>query len=1069
MHHRTRTSARHEIKRRWRALASALVTTAVVGATLALSAAPAGAAIGNSSFETGTLSSWTAAPAPGGAVTTTTAALGFEPTHGKYFALVTAGQANTYTRLSQPVTVAAGETIKGWAFFKTTDYLPYNDDGAVVTLAGGSVAATVFEANVSSVGNYGSKPWTRFSYTFPIAGTYVLEARVRNLHDGVNPSYLGLDFITGGSASVPTAPSVSVTGVDNGASYEKGSVPTAGCTVSDAVDGSPVVAPVLSAVSGPLSGYGLGTRTATCSYTNSSGLSASASVSYSIVDTVAPNISGLADMEAEAATPAGTVVTYSPGVSDAVDPAPSTSCSPPSGATFALGTTTVACTATDAAGNTASASFVVLVADTTAPVLSVPVGQKVEAEGPSGSTVVFTANAADAADAAPVVSCSPASGSTFPMGTTPVTCTATDGSGNSASAGFAVQVVDTTAPALDVPENLTVEATSPQGAPAAYTVTATDVADPAPVVTCSSESGTTFALGAITVTCTATDASGNSASASFAVHVVDTTAPAIGTLADLTAEATSPVGVTVTYHPVVSDIADPAPAVACLPPSGSTFALGTTTVTCTATDASGNTASVGFGVHVVDTTAPVLTVPEDRTVEATGPDGAHVTYDANAADVVDPAPSVNCSPPSATTFALGTTTVACTATDASGNNASGGFAVHVVDTTAPVLSVPEDQTVEATGPGGAAFTYTVTAKDAVDPAPSVHCSSASGHVLPLGATQVTCTARDGAGNRESASFTVRVVDTTAPTIDGLGDLEVEGSSPAGATISYRPVVHDAVDPAPALSCSPASGATFPLGSTTVSCTAMDNAGNSVSRAFLVNVVDTTAPALSVPVDQVAEATSSEGAAVGYPAVQASDAVDVDPTVSCSPPSGSTFPLGATPVSCQATDDAGNSSTGGFRVTVSDTTAPSVTYAGNALRYAVDETVAIMCSTGDAVGVVSTTCTSITGPAWGFPLGQNTFTATSADAAGNVGAASTTFVVFVDHASLARLTTRFVTDPSIAHALSVKLKAAQAAAARGDGNGKAASLKNYRNQVSAETNKVLTAEQAAVLSSLSLAW
>ena len=84
-----------------------------------------------------------------------------------------------------------------------------------------------------------------------------------------------------------------------------------------------------------------------------------------------------------------------------------------------------------------------------------------------------------------------------------------------------------------------------------------------------------------------------------------------------------------------------------------------------------------------DTTPPVLKLPRPITVQATGPHGAVVTYAATATDDRDHNPSVSCSPASGSTFPLGRTTVACTATDASGNAAHGSFGVTVVDTIAP--------------------------------------------------------------------------------------------------------------------------------------------------------------------------------------------------------------------------------------------------------------------------------------------------------------------------------------------------------------------------------------------------
>ena len=199
-------------------------------------------------------------------------------------------------------------------------------------------------------------------------------------------------------------------------------------------------------------------------------------------------------------------------------------------------------------------------------------------------------------------------------------------------------------------------------------------------------------LGSTTVTCSATDAAGNTGTATFQIIVQDTTEPVLVLPADLAAEATGPAGAAVSFSATASDLVDGAVPVTCVPPSGSTFALDTTTtVDCSATDAAGNTATGSFGVSVVDTTPPAITVPAPITAEATGPAGAAVTYSATASDLVDGSVPVTCVPPSGSTFALGTTTVTCGATDAHGNGASATFTVTVVDTTPPDLIMPADQ------------------------------------------------------------------------------------------------------------------------------------------------------------------------------------------------------------------------------------------------------------------------------------------------------------------------------------------------------------------------------------------
>lgn len=178
------------------------------------------------------------------------------------------------------------------------------------------------------------------------------------------------------------------------------------------------------------------------------------------------------------------------------------------------------------------------------------------------------------------------------------------------------------------------------------------------------------------------------------VFVEDTTAPEITCPADTTVDCSGPDGLEVSFDVVVSDSCDSAPVLECTPASGSVFPVGTTTVTCTATDAEGNSSECSFDVTVVaDTTPPVITCPDDVTLECTGDGHASYEFTVTATDDCDPDPAVVSNPPSGTSFPLGTTTVTSTATDFAGNSASCTFDVTVVDTTPPVI---EDVSVEPT-------------------------------------------------------------------------------------------------------------------------------------------------------------------------------------------------------------------------------------------------------------------------------------------------------------------------------------------------------------------------------------
>lgn len=177
----------------------------------------------------------------------------------------------------------------------------------------------------------------------------------------------------------------------------------------------------------------------------------------------------------EATGPSGAWVSYSrPSASDAQDGLAMVTCAPVPGGWFPVGETTVTCSVADFAGNTAQASFVVDVVDTTSRLLKLPPDFTAEATSASGASVAFDAIATHLVDGAVAMSCTPASGDTLSLGTPTVTCTATDGHGNAASGSFSVIVQDTSAPALQCPAPLTVPSPNMVDATVTFTPTVTD-------------------------------------------------------------------------------------------------------------------------------------------------------------------------------------------------------------------------------------------------------------------------------------------------------------------------------------------------------------------------------------------------------------------------------------------------------------------------------------------------------------------------------------------------------------------------------------------------------------------
>jgi len=144
-----------------------------------------------------------------------------------------------------------------------------------------------------------------------------------------------------------------------------------------------------------------------------------------------------------------------------------------------------------------------------------------------------------------------------------------------------------------------------------------------------------------------------------------------------------------------------------------TYPLGTTVVTWTAVDANGNSSTGTQNVTVVDTTAPVLTVPADVTVEANGVMSTVNIGNASATDIF----SVIVTSDAPAAFALGTTVVTWTATDANGNATSGTQNVTVVDTTAPTVTAQLVPISSGHDDDDATFQVVFSASDIADPNP----------------------------------------------------------------------------------------------------------------------------------------------------------------------------------------------------------------------------------------------------------------------------------------------------------------------------------------------------------------
>jgi hypothetical protein len=298
----------------------------------------------------------------------------------------------------------------------------------------------------------------------------------------------------------------------------------------------------------------------------------------------------------------GANVSFSPTASDGC-PGVSASCTSLSGSFFPLGSTTVSCVTTDAANHTTTCSFTVTVSDAENPTIGECPADISVATGASCKVAAFSTPTTTDGCSDPTVACTPPSGTCFDPGTTPVTCTATDGAGLTDSCTFNVTVVPC---AITCPNDVSVS-NDPGKCGGTATFTPTITGDGCGTVTCTPASGSFFPKGTTPVTC------GTAAgpSCSFTVTANDTEDPVIACPADI-AVGTDRGQCSAMVNPGSATAIENCPGVAIDgargdgQPLNAPYPLGTTTIAWTSTDASGRMSSCQQSVSVTDTEPPSI-------------------------------------------------------------------------------------------------------------------------------------------------------------------------------------------------------------------------------------------------------------------------------------------------------------------------------------------------------------------------------------------------------------------------------------------------------------------------------
>ncbi len=355
------------------------------------------------------------------------------------------------------------------------------------------------------------------------------------------------------------------------------------------------------------------------------------------------------------------------------------------------------------------------------------------------------------------------------------------------------------------------------------------------------------------------------------IFVAEASGP-LGALVDLTDPSTTTNG-----DSISAEDGDTSPTVTCIAgpqgdpiPLPGTVPVGSTIVSCTAEDTAPvpNVGTWTGTILVEDNTPPTIDVPGGNgailladpdsaagtAVDFLAPGGFNgnsitVTELVSPDDVIFSCMAGGDSVESGVyVFPVGDTAVSCTASDlgpcneanaacVNGVNVSDPvlFTVSVVDGDPPVINNGEalaDIVVEATADPMPFNVPEPSFSDAIDENATIS-RTPSITAFPLGTTPIEWTARDFAGNESTATQNVVIRDTTAPGITVPDDITASTSSSTGTAVTFE-VETDDIFPV-TVQCTPESGDTFPLGTTTVDCTAMDSSGNTTADSFTVTV------------------------------------------------------------------------------------------------------------------------------------------------------------------------------------------------------------------------------------------
>ncbi|MEB8095935.1 putative Ig domain-containing protein, partial [Staphylococcus caprae] len=722
-----------------------------------------------------------------------------------------------------------------------------------------------------------------------------------------------------------------------------------------------------------------------------------------VVDTTKPTVTSIEDQTKEVNTPIDSITVEATdnsgqAVTNKVSGLPEgvsfdSATNTIKGTPTKVGSYPIVITTTDASGNETTTSFTIKVVDTTKPTVTSIKDQTKEVNTAIDSIIIEATDNSGQAVTNKVSglpegvsfdsTTNTISGTPTKVGSYPIVVTTTDAEGNATTTNFTIKVVDTTKPTVTSIEDQTKEVNTPIDS---ITIEATDNSGQAVTskvsglpegVSFDSEtntiSGTPTKVGSYPIVVTTTDASGNKTETKFTIEVVDKTAPTVTAIKDQTKEVNTsidPIKIEATDNSgqAVTNKVSGLPAGVSFDSetntiSGTPTKVGSYPITVTTTDASGNKIETTFTIEVVDKTAPAVTFIEDQSkevntsiepikIEATDNSGQAVTNKVSGLPAgVEFDSETNTI--SGTPTKVGNYPITVTTTDASGNEMTTKFTIEVVDTTKPTVTSIKDQTkevntaidpitIDASDNSGQVVTNKVSGLPEGVSFDSV-TNTISGTPTKVGSYPITVTTTDESGNKTTTNFTIKVVDTTKPTVTAIKDqtkevntsidpIKIETSDNSGQAVTNKVsglpsgVSFDSTT-------NTISGTPTKVGSYPITVTTTDESGNETTTKFTIQVVDTIKPMVTsiedqtkevnTPVDSITiEATDNSGLAVSNKVSGLPEGVSFDSATNTI--SGTPTKVGSYPITVTTTDAEGNATTTNFTIKVVDTTKPTVT-------------------------------------------------------------------------------------------------------------------------------------------------